>query len=244
VAAPALPGVNEFVRQIALADRLILNKTDAADDATVTVVERRLSTINAAAPLLRASHARSVAPPLHACQGPADADGTAVVVLGSGSGSGARARVPVEFVLGLQAFGSRESALGADALPHIHTASHDHDGDLTHHHDEEEHAGGHGVTTAMVTVPGRLPADGFERWLRALLWEQVRRAAPLSRGQTRRTDLGDGGGTTAGAAAHGHHAGQRGGGGDRPATPPGATGCVAPLPRRDERAVRALTAQG
>lgn len=45
----------EAVKQAAVADRLVLTKTDVADPAAVEAVSRRLRSINAAAPILRAA---------------------------------------------------------------------------------------------------------------------------------------------------------------------------------------------
>ncbi|CAM5624942.1 CobW family GTP-binding protein [Streptomyces coeruleorubidus] len=48
---------NEAVEQIAFADRVVLNKTDLADDATLAEVEARIRSINAPVQILRARHA-------------------------------------------------------------------------------------------------------------------------------------------------------------------------------------------
>jgi len=48
---------NESVEQVAFADRIILNKIDLADDATVSAVESRIRTINAPVSILRAEFA-------------------------------------------------------------------------------------------------------------------------------------------------------------------------------------------
>ena len=45
--------VNEAVKQVAFADRLLLNKTDMVADADLARVEARLRTINAVAPIRR-----------------------------------------------------------------------------------------------------------------------------------------------------------------------------------------------
>ncbi|WP_328875525.1 GTP-binding protein [Streptomyces sp. NBC_00287] len=49
---------NEAVEQIAFADRIVLNKTDLADDSTLTEIEARIRSINAPVQILRARHAR------------------------------------------------------------------------------------------------------------------------------------------------------------------------------------------
>ncbi|GGZ01382.1 CobW family GTP-binding protein [Streptomyces poonensis] len=48
---------NEAVEQIAFADRVVLNKTDLADESTLTEVEARIRSINAPVQILRARHA-------------------------------------------------------------------------------------------------------------------------------------------------------------------------------------------
>ncbi|MGW0840713.1 CobW family GTP-binding protein [Streptomyces sp. NPDC002787] len=48
---------NEAVEQIAFADRIVLNKTDLADEQTMTQVEDRIRSINAPVQILRAQHA-------------------------------------------------------------------------------------------------------------------------------------------------------------------------------------------
>jgi G3E family GTPase len=49
---------NEAVEQLAFADRVVLNKTDLADEATIAEVEARIRSINAPVEILRAQHAR------------------------------------------------------------------------------------------------------------------------------------------------------------------------------------------
>lgn len=53
-----MPGLNEAVRQIALADRLIVNKVDTVDAATLAEVEAALRRVNVAAPVFKTSHSR------------------------------------------------------------------------------------------------------------------------------------------------------------------------------------------
>ncbi|MDT7843307.1 CobW family GTP-binding protein [Streptomyces justiciae] len=48
---------NEAVEQIAFADRIVLNKTDLADERTIAEVEQRVRAINAPVQILRARHA-------------------------------------------------------------------------------------------------------------------------------------------------------------------------------------------
>ena len=49
---------NQAVDQILAADRIVLNKTDLVDEATLLRVEQRIRTINEAAPVLRSNHAQ------------------------------------------------------------------------------------------------------------------------------------------------------------------------------------------
>ncbi|CAG8547960.1 8883_t:CDS:10 [Ambispora gerdemannii] len=50
--------INEAVRQIAMADRIIINKTDLVSNNELKVVEKRIKSINAAAELLRTERSR------------------------------------------------------------------------------------------------------------------------------------------------------------------------------------------
>ena len=53
------PGVeNESVEQIAFADRLILNKTDLVDAATMEQVEREVKKINGAVEMIRSEYSK------------------------------------------------------------------------------------------------------------------------------------------------------------------------------------------
>jgi G3E family GTPase len=49
---------NEAIEQVAFADRIILNKTDLADDAHLDTVRARIRTINAIAEIIPTAHAR------------------------------------------------------------------------------------------------------------------------------------------------------------------------------------------
>ena len=51
--------INECVRQIALADRIVINKTDLiTDESILSQLESSIRTVNAAAPLLKTSKAK------------------------------------------------------------------------------------------------------------------------------------------------------------------------------------------
>jgi G3E family GTPase len=49
---------NEAVEQLAFADRVVLNKVDLVDDATLTEVERRIREINALAPIIHTAYGK------------------------------------------------------------------------------------------------------------------------------------------------------------------------------------------
>ena len=49
---------NEAVEQVAFADRIVLNKTDLADEATVAALTRRIRAVNATAEIIPAQHAK------------------------------------------------------------------------------------------------------------------------------------------------------------------------------------------
>jgi G3E family GTPase len=51
--------INECIRQIALADRIVINKTDLiSDESILSQLESSIRTVNAAAPLLKTSKAK------------------------------------------------------------------------------------------------------------------------------------------------------------------------------------------
>nr|KAJ3422435.1 hypothetical protein HK105_008080 [Polyrhizophydium stewartii] len=63
---------NEAIRQVALADRIILNKTDLVDEATVESIEQVIRSINASAPVhrtVRSNHAKNVTTVVFTCTG-------------------------------------------------------------------------------------------------------------------------------------------------------------------------------
>ncbi|MFV0309003.1 MAG: CobW family GTP-binding protein [Desertimonas sp.] len=49
---------NEAVEQLAFADRVVLNKTDLADEVELADVERRIREVNALAPIVRTAHGK------------------------------------------------------------------------------------------------------------------------------------------------------------------------------------------
>jgi G3E family GTPase len=70
----------EAVKQVAVADRLVVTKVDRVEDATVGALESRLAALNPAAPILRsrlgdADPARLFDAGLHRLDGPPDAAG-------------------------------------------------------------------------------------------------------------------------------------------------------------------------
>ncbi len=59
--ASELDAHEESVKQAAVADRLVLTKCDIADAATIAALERRLRTLNPAAPIVKAAHGKIAA---------------------------------------------------------------------------------------------------------------------------------------------------------------------------------------
>jgi len=173
-----MPGLNEAVRQIALADRLIVNKVDTVDAATLAEVEAALRRVNVAAPVFKTSHSRYAPARRWRSRGCRSLIARTMLPY-----AGPDHRVDTTVVLGLQAFRDRvpetlrevEPATAAADAPHNHEHHHDHCGCQNHTHgDAHAEAAAHRVATATVVLPGRLDPMLLERWLGELLWENVR----------------------------------------------------------------------
>jgi G3E family GTPase len=148
-----LQGSREAAAQIAFADRLVLNKTDLADEAQLQAVAQRLRQINPLAPIHRAQ--RSAV---------ALAD-----VLGQGSFDLQRI---VALEPGFLHPEHGEAGHVHDAHCTSDAASPDHDHDHGHaRHRPHDHARDAGITSVALRSTQAMDAARVERWLRQLLDE-------------------------------------------------------------------------
>ena len=134
----------EAVKQAAVADRILLTKTDIAEPAATSAVEQRLRVLNPGAPIITTVFARDFDPALLFDIGPHKSDGNLSDVrrwLASAEAPG----------------GTGEHA--AEAHPH------DHGSPPTHHrsvHDER-------IRTISMSFDEPIPGEVLDRWLRSLL---------------------------------------------------------------------------
>lgn len=134
----------EAVKQAAMADRLVLTKTDLAAPEGLAALEARLAALNRVAPLLRAVSG-GIAP---------------AALLGAG-GFATAGRIPeVAAWLAAEAQGHGSHAHHHD---HDHDHGHDHDHD---HHDPNRHDAG--IHAFGLTFDEPLPWEGIATWLEML----------------------------------------------------------------------------
>ena len=140
--AASLDGHVEAVKQVAMADRLVLTKTDLASAGTVDALQRRLRSINPGAAIFPVTDARA-----------ADAS-----LLAAGLYDPATKTADVARWLG--------EAAEHDHAGHDH-AGHDHDGLGTHDHAHHQHPHRHDarVRAVSLTHPGPLPFAALETFL-------------------------------------------------------------------------------
>ncbi|MFN3353764.1 MAG: CobW family GTP-binding protein, partial [Brevundimonas sp.] len=140
----------EAREQVAFADRIILNKTDLVDAATLDAVEARLRAMNPLAPIVRTERARV---PLDQVLDIGAFDLERVV------------EVRPDFV---------NPPHGADGHVHDEHCGHDHDHGHHHDHDHGPRGHSHGDDVRGVALSLDRPLDGqkFTRWLDELLATQ------------------------------------------------------------------------
>lgn len=144
----------ESVKQAAVADRLLLTKTDLVEPDAVAALTRRLTALNPGAPIF------------HTINGAVDP----AKLLDAGLYNPKTKSLDVRRWLNAEAFN--------DTGHHHHDAHHEaHDG---HGHDDHHESDGHGhhhdvnrhdehIRATCLTLDDPIPGDAFDRWLEALL---------------------------------------------------------------------------
>ncbi|RED48535.1 CobW family GTP-binding protein [Aestuariispira insulae] len=136
-----LDGQPESVKQVAVADRILLTKTDLADQASVSALTTRLRENNPAAPVLTVLNGEA---------DPADLFGLGLF--------DPEKKVPDV------ARWLREEAFAEDH-PHDHDHAHDHHGQ--HHHDVNRH--GDNIKAFCLIHEGEIEWDKFADWIESLI---------------------------------------------------------------------------
>jgi G3E family GTPase len=147
----------ESVKQAAVADRLLLTKTDLVEPGSVAVLIQRLKTLNQGAPII------------HTINGAVDP----AKLLDAGLYNPKTKSLDVQRWLNAEAF-EDDVDRDHDAHPHEAHDAHDHEhhapygGDHDgHHHDVNRHDDH--IRAVCLTLDDPIPGDAFDRWLEALL---------------------------------------------------------------------------
>ncbi|KAI9354562.1 CobW/HypB/UreG, nucleotide-binding domain-containing protein [Zopfochytrium polystomum] len=147
--------LNEAVRQMALADRIVLNKTDLVDAAHLAELESAVRAINAFAPLQRTSHSNvpiDFLLDIHAFD------------------EWTRDRfLPAPPTTGADTCNESPSSTACS------DPSHDHAYDHAHSHQDRVssvHKIDESVRTVMLPVLSPVNKKSFEAWLQSILWEK------------------------------------------------------------------------
>jgi len=146
---------SESIKQAAVADRLVLTKTDLVGTAEVEALERRLRAINPAVPIL------------HALNGAVELGR----LLDAGLYNPKTKRLHVQRWLNAEAYESSPSLEGSDKR-HGHATDRDHDDhtghdDHSHKHDVNRHDDH--IRAVCLTLEEPIPAERFRLWLEILL---------------------------------------------------------------------------
>lgn len=134
----------ESVKQAAVADRILVTKTDIADDAAVAALEERLAAINPAAPRERAVNG-AVDPKL---------------LFNAGLFDPSRKTPDVERWLHEEAYGSGG---------HDHENGHDHSHDHEHQHAHDPNRHDEHINAFCVTYDEPLRLDALEQWFDTIM---------------------------------------------------------------------------
>ena len=149
-----LDAQEEAIKQAAVADRLILTKTDLVDAQTVRALEARLRDLNPGAPIIRAHN------------GALSAD----TILNAGFDNLASKSKDVQNWVNAEAYTDLSDQDGGGHHHH-------HDHDAHHHHDGHDHHGHHHdpnrhddrITAVSYTLDEPISAERFEAWLETLV---------------------------------------------------------------------------
>ncbi len=155
-AQPTLDRQVESVKQAAVADRILLTKTDLVEPDAVAVLVQRLNALNPSAPII------------HTINGAVDP----AKLLDAGLYNPKTKSLDVRRWLNAEAFndaehhhhGSHHEA--HDSYEHEHDTPHGAD-DHGHHHDVNRHDDH--IRALCLTLDDPIPGDAFDRWLETLL---------------------------------------------------------------------------
>ncbi len=150
----------EAVKQAAVADRLLLTKTDLADPGTVHDLEARLREINPGAPIIRVHN--GVVDPTR--------------LLDAGLYNPATKSLDVQNWLKAEVYSEPGHHHGHHHHGHDHH-HHGHDHHHDHHHDEHGHHDHHHdpnrhddrISAVSYTIDDPIPAETFDKWLETLI---------------------------------------------------------------------------
>ncbi|CAL8471470.1 g11012 [Coccomyxa elongata] len=174
--------VNEAIAQVAYADRIILNKTDLVSEEEVDAVERRLSSINNLAQMVRAQRADVKAEYVLGIGG-FDLDRVGDEVIEEIAASSAHSHSHHDHDHGHEHehdhHHDHDHGHGHEAA-HSHAHDHSHDDGHSHSHSHSEHAHGHDhshhdhlhddkVTSVSLELDGDLDLDLVNDWMEDLL---------------------------------------------------------------------------
>ena len=142
-----LDAQEEAIKQAAVADRLILTKTDLVDAQTVRALEARLRDLNPGAPIIRAHNGAL----------------SAEAILNAGFDNLASKSKDVQNWVNAEAYTDLSDQDGGGHHHHHHDG-HDHHG---HHHDPNRHDDR--ITAVSYTLDEPISAERFEAWLETLV---------------------------------------------------------------------------
>ncbi|MEM6680762.1 MAG: GTP-binding protein [Pseudomonadota bacterium] len=142
----------EAVKQAAMADQLVITKTDLADPDAVQHLQTRLKALNPAAPQTQAHN------------GAVDAD----VLFGNDLYDPKTKTTDVEAWLNAEAYQTAHDDHDHDHGHQTHSHSHSHhDDDHEHHHDVNRHDAH--IKALCLTIDEPIYSEALEHWLKALL---------------------------------------------------------------------------
>nr|WP_319513899.1 GTP-binding protein [uncultured Cohaesibacter sp.] len=167
-----LDAQQEAIKQAAVADRLIITKTDLVDAQTTRTLEARLRGLNPSAPIIRAHNGAL----------------NAEAILNAGFDNFASKSADVRNWLNAEAYADvnhhdhdhgehcgdscqcGQCGTCDEKEDHHHGHGHAHDHDHHHHdHDHDQNRHDDRISAVSYTLENPIPAEQFERWLEALV---------------------------------------------------------------------------
>jgi G3E family GTPase len=147
--------LNPAQRQLALADRILLNKCDLVSAEELELVERQIRSVNSVAPILRCVHSQV---PLQQ-------------VLHLGAFNATQCTADLQQQLGDAAPSARHHSENCSHCEHSPLSGSG--SALAHTHDVHEHTHAGDVRTVTLTCERPLHLAGFQQWLARWLWSDV-----------------------------------------------------------------------